>query len=128
MIQFKTENGAEYQARLETEFTNDIDSRLRAILLDLNFYTERMFGKSLIITCLNRTVAENERVGGNPNSAHLDRRAVDLRSRDFSEIVLDFIVKYLYDTWRKDFIYVLVHGQGFNKHIHINIRYKFRNN
>ena len=133
MIQFKQELGASYRIRLEVEFANDIDSRVRAVLLDLNNFTELKFGKSLIITCLNRTEEENRRVGGSPFSAHLDKRAADLRSRIFTEKELDLMVDYLYNTWNKNdrmkgFLYVLVHGNGNSRHIHVNITYKYRTN
>jgi len=126
MLKYKTENGLEYKARLEVEFTRTIDKRLKAILLDLADEVQRKFKKDIILTCLNRTAKENLIVNGSPFSAHLSGRGADVRTWHFSKKELDFISNYLYTTWTDDFIFIKVHDAGSGNHIHINIRYKHR--
>lgn len=127
MIKFKSGNGIEYKARLETEFYGMIDKRLKAILLDLADTLEQKLEKDVTITCLNRTLEENREVNGSPHSAHLENRAVDIRTWYFDKKEIVFIEKYLYDTWSRDMIYFKYHDAGSGNHIHINIKYKHRN-
>ncbi len=82
MIKFKSENGLEYKARLDIEFNETIDKRLKAILLGVASAVERRFGLDITITCLNRTAKENRECNGSPSSSHLDFRGADLRNRD----------------------------------------------
>lgn len=123
MVSFKSENGTEYYDRLYLEFKHWIDPRLRAVLLELDDWSQRILGKRVLITSLNRTKEENEKVGGSVYSAHLVGRAVDIRSRLFEEAELEQIKKHLMDAWGFSFLYVICHGKGSNKHIHINIRH-----
>ena len=125
-VYLKKENGRQYEQMLEQQFYGQIDGRLRAVYLELNDWVLREFvGKIIIITCLNRTPQENKTVGGKPYSAHLDCRAFDGRIRkDFSLDEIKQIERHLLEVWG-DFLYVKVHGKGYNKHIHVNIRHKY---
>ncbi len=126
MIKFKGEEGIEYKARLEVEFYRIIDKRLKALLLDLADEVERKFKKNIILTCLNRTLEENQKYNGSPFSSHLDGRGADIRIWHFDKKHLDFITNYLYTNWSEDFVYVKVHDAGSGSHIHVNIKYKHR--
>jgi len=126
MIQFKKENGERYCNQLATDFTKRLDPLVQTAIKDLNEFTENTFGKSVTITCVNRSVIDNKKVGGSSTSAHLDRpegrRAVDLRSRGLSESEIKRIVEYLKHRWG-GLLYVLVHNAGTGPHIHINLRW-----
>ena len=126
MIKYKEQNGLEYKARLDVEFTRTIDKRLKAILLDLADEVQRKFKKNIILTCLNRTEEENQKVNGSPFSAHLYGRGADIRIWHFSQKELDFITNYLYNIWSDDFLYIKIHDAGSGNHIHLNIKYKHR--
>lgn len=126
MIKFKSENGLEYKARLETEFYRTIDKRLKAILLDLADTLWRKFELNVTITCLNRTAEENQKFNGSPFSSHLSGRGADIRTWHFNEKVLAYIIDYCYTTWSDDFVYLKIHDSGSGNHLHLNIRYKHR--
>ena len=125
-IYFKSDNGHYYRHRLEREFWYEIDPRLRAVFLELNLWIWLTLGKTLTVTCLNRTREENEKVGGSTYSAHLDRRAGDLRSRKFTADEIQQIEQHLEQVWGKDFLFVLCHNSGTGPHIHVNIRFRHR--
>lgn len=121
MIQYKTEKGLAYHDRLELEFFHRIDPRLRGILWVLDDWSVRTTGKNIIITCLNRTEEENKAVGGYKWTAHYVGRAGDLRAHLFSDIEIERLIAYAKEVWGEDFIYIVCHGEGPNRHIHINI-------
>lgn len=106
--------------RLEREFMEAVDPRLRAVVLDVIYQGRRKFGYQVVITSLFRTPDENRRVGGRPDSSHLDGRAADIRNRDMSSTCQDFIPKYLKSVWGD-----LVHVKSEEDHIHININKHF---
>lgn len=105
------------------DWQEDIDPRLRSVLLELSEWTMRVFSKGLVITCLNRSIIENNKVGGKSTSAHLRGRAADIRSRSFKPGQLQLILRHLEKVWGHDFLYVSAHNSGHGPHIHINIRY-----
>lgn len=106
--------------RLEREFQDAIDPRLRAVLLDVIYQGRRRFGYQVVITSLYRTPDENKRVGGSPTSSHLEGRGGDIRNRDMSSTCRDFVGKYLKSVWGD-----LVHVKDEDDHIHININKHF---
>lgn len=123
-VLFKAENGTEYRARLMTEFRYVIDPRLRAILLELAEWVRVKQEADITLTCLNRTITENEQVGGYKFSAHLSGRGADIRTWGFSVKQIEAIMTYLKESWGEEFIFVLYHGSGSSNHLHINIRWK----
>lgn len=123
----KSENGREYKDRLRGEIYDHLDPRLLAILLASAVWFWREFGKKLTYTCVNRTEAENKLVGGVKYSAHLYGRAVDLRVHNLTEDEIKALIEYIDQNWQKErqWLYILVHGAGHNKHMHINIQRRF---
>jgi len=75
----------------------------------------------MVITCLNRTVAENSMVGGAEKSAHLDRRGCDIRIWDYDDYEQEKILTFLRQL---HYIYV----QKEKDHIHFNVRFVYRGN
>ena len=102
-----------------------VDPRMCAVVLLLAAWTMCQWSIGIVITCLNRTVDENRRLGGYEFSAHLSGRGVDIRSRTFTVTQITQIIEYLETTWG-DFIYVKYHNSGSGHHIHINIRYGYK--
>lgn len=121
-IQYKSENGSEYQRRLIREVTEEIDPRLFGVLILLNLWTWQSLRFLVTVTCANRTAQENKDCNGVPTSAHLDGRAVDIRTRGLDLQQIDKILDYLSMTWGTDFLFAEYHMN----HIHININYKWR--
>lgn len=136
-VHFKTENGQEYGQRLVHEFQEDIDNRLKAVLLELGEWTLYCYNKPVVVTCLNRTKEENDKVNGHENSAHLfdpndpllniyPGRAADIRSWAFMKDQIPKIVNHLEKVWGKEFLNVKYHNSGSGDHIHINIKWSYR--
>lgn len=123
-VLLKKDNGREYQKRLEYEYYNQIDGRLRAVYLELNDWMFRELGLRLIITCLNRTKEENKKVNGSEWSAHLFGRALDGRTRGFSDKEVKKIIEHLSLVWG-NFLYVKHHNAGTGMHLHVNITYQY---
>lgn len=115
-----------YDSRLNREFHNEIDPRLRAIIFDIARTMWRKHRKDTIITCLVRSKEENRAEGGSQYSAHLrgSGRAVDLRTSHLAEKEVTEIIEYLNTVWGDDFVYVKYHDAGSGNHLHINIRWK----
>ncbi|MGH8003994.1 MAG: hypothetical protein ACRECJ_04660, partial [Limisphaerales bacterium] len=88
-MQFKQES-----LRQQFYDLNGTDPRLRAAVVELDFFFQQKFGRELVVTSVGRTEKEQKelypeffaRVGRIRPSVHLDRpcRGVDLRSRDLS--------------------------------------------
>ena len=125
MILFKAENGRVYQNKLKFQFYNQIDGRLRALLLELGDFTKRELNVPVTITGLNRTKEENAKVNGSEWSAHLFGRAVDIRTSVFTEAEVKKIMSHIDFLWG-DMIYVLHHNVGSGMHLHVNIKYSYR--
>lgn len=132
MISYKTENGLDYENRLRNEFLYQIDPRLRAVLLELGDWIWFMWHKPLILTCLNRTEAENKAVGGSKYSAHKYCRGADIRSRIFEDEQKSLIISHIETVWnesamiRPPFLYAIHHDSGQGEHFHINISWGYR--
>lgn len=109
--------------RLVIELNHRIDPRLEGVIRDLAAVTGRVFSKDLTITCLFRSEAENDAVGGYEFSAHLVGRGGDLRSRNFSDEEKKSIDTYLHKVYGKDYLYWKFHNSGHGEHLHLNIRF-----
>jgi hypothetical protein len=125
VLAFKAEAGPVYQRRLELEFEQHTDRRLVAIMLELADFMLLTYQRTLTITCLNRSIPENAAVGGGEHSAHLFGRAADIRLHDLPEFLGRAMTAHLKALWADDFLYVLEHGQDDNRHLHLNITYKY---
>ncbi len=112
--------------RLRVEYNEKIDRRLRAILMDLGEHIAvTMQSDPITLTCLNRTVKENDLLNGYRLSAHLCGRAADIRVWNYSDPTIEKIRIYLEQTWGPLFLFFKHHNSGSGDHIHLNIRWKF---
>lgn len=66
--------------RLAKEFWQ-IHPMLRGMIFFCGWYTYKKCGSLMVVTCLIRSVKENKKAGGRPNSAHLYARGADLRNK-----------------------------------------------
>lgn len=114
MILFKT-------PRQEEEFWSEkIDPRIRAIILELARYSQNNFNKTMVITHVCRTIEEQNQLypdwapqhnGKIKPSAHLDKpsRAVDIRSSIYTleeiEELKSWFEKWFDIGWLWSFIY-----------------------
>lgn len=94
IVHFKSEEGEENRRKLEREFYNELDPRMRAIQFDIADYVRRKFGKEWTITCVNRP--------WDKDSAHGDARAVDARSTQFTDEEKAEIMNYADKAWGAD--------------------------
>lgn len=114
------------QDRFSGQFDYILDPKLRAILLELEAWTKNYADYEPMITSLVRTLEENKEVGGRPRSAHLDGRAADLRVWDMPELLPETIINRWRSIWEASMVHCLLHGDGNNSHIHININWRAR--
>lgn len=121
-IEFKPQESQ--QLRLKKEFRAEITGMLRAVLLDLAFFTWSSFHIKLLITCLIRTKAENKKINGRPYSAHIRGDAGDSRSWIFTKDQIAIIEKYLKHTWG-DIVHFKYHDAGSGAHMHINVNWPY---
>ena len=116
MIQHKDQT-----SRTMGEFKNEIDPKLRAVLLELDHFTVAQFGTNLTITCLIRTHEEQMIINPNrPNSSHCSARAADLRSSVFIDGEIATIHDHIRQTWG-DMVHFKHHDSGSGDHFHLNI-------
>ena len=126
MLGFKRKEGG----RLRREFFYLVDPKLRALLLDLANLCHHFWHRDLVVTCLFRDEAENEAIGGNPNSAHLSGRAADLRVNwiggddGYTDKEIDTLIEYVKGVWGNGY-HIICHGEGANRHIHLNVNLAF---
>ena len=106
--------------RLRQQFESEIDPKLQAVLLGCALYSYQHWGIQWVITSLIRTPEENEALGGRKNSSHLDGRAADNRSRNFTVEQITQLENYVKDTWGP-MVHFVHHDSGHGQHIHINI-------
>ena len=125
MITYKKDKDLSKYVGMKKEFQHQIDGRLKGILLELDDWAYDMYRIPTVITCLNRSKEENERLGGVPWSAHLFGRGADIRSHHYTEKMIQSIVRHLEETWG-DMIFIKYHDSGSGDHIHINIKYAYR--
>ncbi|MCK5616855.1 hypothetical protein KAR91_84115 [Candidatus Pacearchaeota archaeon] len=112
--------------RLRDEFENLLDPRLRAIILESAHFLNWAYGQPTFITCIDRSPAENEAVGGKPYSGHLDNRAVDTRSRHLTEQQKKGLIIKFGPQYSKEFLQLLHHDSGRGEHFHWGIRYAYK--
>ena len=124
-LDFKTE-------RIADEFYERLDPRLRSIIMEQARWQWVKFNRALVITCVGRTVEENEAVGGRYNSAHLIRsdapyvRAADVRSRNLDPEMQVKWAKRVSGVWRiRGLLHVVHHNSGSGDHFHMNINRGF---
>ena len=110
--------------KMVLQYCNEIDPKLRAVLLDIDFWLQRRHGIEVVVTCLNRTPTYNEKIGGRPNSAHLDGRAADIRSFNLPADVLAGLITRVKSIWG-DMVHI-IHHDGTAPHIHINVNRSFK--
>ena len=125
---FDADEGTANHSRLYNEFHHKLDVRLKAILIEAGVWSQNVLGKQLIVTCLLRTKEENEAVGGRPQSAHLEARASDLRTRHLNTEQEEKLKAHLENVWGSEFLHVLIHDSGAGRHMHLNINFPFKRN
>jgi len=116
-----------------------VDLRVRAIVVEMDFFFQWKFGRELVVTSVRRTEEEQrelypeffERVGRVRPSAHLDHpcRAVDIRSRDLSEAEIQILREY-FETWWEElpgWAFLVNDRGGAFPHIHIQVGKKNSN-
>ena len=116
--------------RLKDEYETRMDPRLRIVNDEVAEWVYLKFNKPWTITCIMRTPAENEAVGGKEKTAHyIDIsgyvRADDCRSRNFTKSEKVLIVEYVNATWNRfiEYVHIVWHNSGHGEHFHININY-----
>jgi len=109
---------------LAAEFHGDnLDARLRAVILELDLQVSRKFAKELTVTHVLRTPEEQAAFyPKNPTkpSHHLHRpaRAVDLRNADLGSEVIAYLKVHI-ETWWPEFDF-LVNDRGVAvPHLHL---------
>ena len=92
-----------------------VDVELLYVLEDLR----KHFGSPLVITSGNRCMAHNTRVGGSPNSQHLNGIAADIR---IVGVQPEVVANYLEEKYPKKY------GIGrYDRWVHVDVRkYKAR--
>ena len=110
--------------QLQREFNERLDPKARAFYLEIEDYVYSKYAVRLVITCIERTVTENEKVGGVKLSAHVKRpgyyvRAVDVRAKDLSTQIITDIIGHTKRVWG-DAVHILAH-EGTAYHIHMNV-------
>ena len=107
--------------------------RLRAIVIELDFFFRKIFIQELVATCIRRTEEEQNklypefsaRIGLVRHSLHLDRpcRAVDLCSRDLNPEEIEVLKNY-FECWRGDlpgYAFLINDRRNAFPHIHLQV-------
>ena len=81
-------------------------------------------GVDITLTCVLRDQKENAAVGGVPDSAHLTKRAVDIRSRTLTQEQITWALAYVKARW-SNLIHIIYHNGGTGPHIHLNLNFPF---
>lgn len=114
-IQFKTE-------RCELEW-QEVPSELQAAIAWFDGVAEALGAPPTIVTCVGRTVRENDAAGGVKTSLHLMKRAVDVRNNHYDPAVCDVLARTASLLKHKGFeVVTKVHGTG--PHFHFGLRSK----
>jgi hypothetical protein len=119
ILQFKTE-------RIKTEFPT-IDNRLRVILFALSEFVDYTFNKTIMLTELWRTKAEQLAIYPDKpqmTSVHQEGRGADIRVIGwFTDDECNKILKFLNATFEYNNQYqtALRHNVGQGDHIHIQV-------
>jgi len=126
-IEFKNDS-----QRLKKEFLDlvKLNLPLRSILEDLNIFVNLEFDKNLVITMINRTQEEQDRIYKDNakykkkkfKSPHQFLHATDIRSRTFTSEEVTKIENYLNTKWNSSNYYRWTaknHTVGLGLHFHI---------
>jgi hypothetical protein len=116
-------------SRLESEFYDcRFDPRLRAIVLEEGRCHKVWYGVPCVVTCVQRTAAENRADSGKPMSAHFTWRAVDLRVKHLPAGAPEKWAQRLRALYPVDMLEVTLHDvtpDGTGLHLHLNIQIGF---
>lgn len=112
------------ESRMVLQYRNEIDPKLRAVLLDIDFWLKTIHNVEMVVTCLNRTAEYNSKIGGRPQSAHLDGRAADIRTWNLGGGVVEELIERTQKVWG-DMVHIIQHV-GTGPHIHLNINRAFK--
>lgn len=126
MVVFKTENGEKYYERLREEFWDKLHPILRALILEQARWMQREYKTDLVVTCVGRTGAENNAIGGRPHSAHLEFRAIDCRSKHMEVDQKGAFIHRIKHIWPMPVIHALFHTGQTGEHFHINVNRAYR--
>ena len=101
-----------------------LPAELRALLDDFGHWSMSNRLPMTVVTCIKRTPKENRDIYGyDRDSLHLDARALDLRTRQYTKTQLDDVIRFFETKCRDRKIWELVtrlHGTG--PHIHVGLR------
>lgn len=112
------------------------DARVRAVVMEIDFFFRQRFGRELVVTSVCRTEEEQRelypdffaRVGRARPSPHLDRpcRAVDIRSRDLSALEVQALREYFATWWEElpGWVFLVNDRGGAFPHIHVQVGVK----
>ena len=117
LLGYDQDEGAGHASQLELEVRSWLSPLLFSVLMGLTFDVYRRTGYKIVVTCVNRSEAQNKAVGGYEHSGHLKGYAVDIRTRNMTPEVLEYVLEYLEANWSRYFIYSIYH----NHHIHIGV-------
>lgn len=119
----------------EEDGYNNLDPRIKGLLLALALWQFLKWGIPLTITCIVRTLQENKDVGGQDNSAHILRpgqlwaRAVDLRNHDLTEQQQAERREFVLSHWNfgqmPAMFHMIDHDSGHGQHTHLNLNYQY---
>lgn len=123
-LQFDSDKGLVHSNRLAQEFTFKLDNMARVAVEDLSQAMLAKYGVDITITCVLRDQKENAAVGGVPDSAHLTKRAVDIRSRTLTQEQITWALAYVKARW-SNLIHIIYHNGGTGPHIHLNLNFPF---
>ena len=73
---------AKYFNRLFKELHEDMDPRLHAIVMGVEWFVSKKLKKNITLTCIGRTKKENATDGGHIYSAHLIKKNEWIRAFD----------------------------------------------
>lgn len=121
MLKFK-------DGQLSLEFDGALDPLARFAVTDLTEIMFQEFHVDMIVTCVNRSLTENQAVGGVEKSAHIPvngiGRAVDLRSFHLTDYQKKFLVAYVKARWGS-VVHCILHEGGTADHFHLNVNYQY---
>lgn len=112
-IQFKTE-------RCELEW-QEVPSELQAAIAWFDNVAEALGAPPTVVTCVGRTVRENDAAGGVKTSLHLTKRAVDVRNTHYDPAIRNALALVANLLKAKGFeVVTKVHGTG--PHFHFGLK------
>ena len=113
-------------ANMGSEFSSDqVDPRLRAVLLELDRWLKAKFNFEMTITELGRTETEEMKLNPTVNGkAHVARpcRGADIRTKDMPQEVLAAVKIFFLKWWPMPYAQILFNDRGVKfPHIHVGI-------